>query len=400
MSVRRETELYAPLKAFFESRGYEVKAEVNRCDLVGVREDLEQPLIVEMKKTFNLSLLLQGVERLRMSPVVYLAVERPRDKGRTGGRRWNELCDLCRRLGLGLITVTFYKTKAPLVEVLAEPEEPPSPKRGGARRRERLLHEFRERSGDYNTGGSTRVPLITAYREKALRVALALEAAGAEAEAAESEAAARLAAETAAHGEAAAGLAADGEAAEAESLAAGWDAETGLDGLAAELVLDREAGGEAAAQGGTAGAQGGTAGAAMDQAGQAAGAAARLSGGAAVRPDAELALAADAPSRPDAASAQTDPGPGKRGRKRKAKPAAYEAGALRSAKPAAEGVSPAELRRLSGVPAAAAILQRNYYGWFTRVNRGRYALTPAGRAALLEYAAVTAAGRGEPPGGD
>lgn len=389
MSVRRETELYAPLKAFFESRGYEVKAEVNRCDLVGVREDLEQPLIVEMKKTFNLSLLLQGVERLRMSPVVYLAVERPRDKGRTGGRRWNELCDLCRRLGLGLITVTFYKTKAPLVEVLAEPEESPSPKRGGARRRERLLHEFRERSGDYNTGGSTRVPLITAYREKALRVALALEAAGAEA--AESEAAARLAAETAAHGEAAAGLAADGEAAEAESLAAGWDAETGLDGLAAELVLNREAGGEAEAQGGTAGAV-------MDQAGQAAGAAARLSGGAAVRPDAELALAADAPSRPDAASAQT--GPGKRGRKRKAKPAAYEAGALQSAKPAAEGVSPAELRRLSGVPAAAAILQRNYYGWFTRVNRGRYALTPAGRAALLEYAAVTAAGRGEPPGGD
>lgn len=353
MSVRRETELYAPLKAFFESRGYEVKAEVNRCDLVGVREDLEQPLIVEMKKTFNLSLLLQGVERLRMSPVVYLAVERPRDKGRTGGRRWNELCDLCRRLGLGLITVTFYKTKAPLVEVLAEPEEPPVPKRGGARRRERLLHEFRERSGDYNTGGSTRVPLITAYREKALRVALALEAAGAEAalaaEAAEREAAA-------------------GRAAEADGLAAGWDAGTGLDVPAAELALGREAGGEAV-------------GAANDGAGQAAG-------------------AAEAASPPDAASVQPGAGPGKRGRKRKAKPAAYEAGALRSAKPAAEGVSPAELRRLSGVPAAAAILQRNYYGWFTRVNRGRYALTPAGRAALLEYAAVTAAGRGKPAGGD
>lgn len=383
MSVRRETELYAPLKAFFESRGYEVKAEVNRCDLVGVREDLEQPLIVEMKKTFNLSLLLQGVERLRMSPVVYLAVERPRDKGRTGGRRWNELCDLCRRLGLGLITVTFYKTKAPLVEVLAEPEEPPSPKRGGARRRERLLHEFRERSGDYNTGGSTRVPLITAYREKALRVALALEAADAEAalaaDAEESEAAARLAAETTAHGETAAGLAAEGEAAETDGLVTGWDADTGLEGRAAELELSRKAGGEAAAPGRTAGAE-------MGLADQAAGAAA-------------LAADATAASRPDAAAVQPEPGPGKRGRKRKAKPAAYEAGALRSAKPAAEGVSPAELRRLSGVPAAAAILQRNYYGWFTRVNRGRYALTPAGRAALLEYAAVTAAGRGEPPGG-
>jgi len=41
-----------------------------------------------------------------------------------------------------------------------------------------LLQEFRRRSGDHNTGGSTRRPLVTAYREEALRVAAFLQQAG------------------------------------------------------------------------------------------------------------------------------------------------------------------------------------------------------------------------------
>lgn len=181
MAIKQETELYAPLKSFFERQGYDIKGEVRTCDLVGIREDEEQPLIVEMKKSFNLALLLQGIERLRLSPNVYLAVERVREKKGAVNQRWGELTGLCRRLGLGLITVVFYKTKAPLVEVLAEPGEAPPQARSAVRRRERLLYEFRERSGDYNTGGSTRVKLVTAYREKALRVALALQALEAEA---------------------------------------------------------------------------------------------------------------------------------------------------------------------------------------------------------------------------
>ncbi len=39
------------------------------------------------------------------------------------------------------------------------------------------MYEFHERSGDYNVGGSSRAKLVTAYREKALRVAQALAAA-------------------------------------------------------------------------------------------------------------------------------------------------------------------------------------------------------------------------------
>ncbi len=39
----------------------------------------------------------------------------------------------------------------------------------------------------------------------------------------------------------------------------------------------------------------------------------------------------------------------------------------------------------SAVPDAAAILHRNVYGWFTRVERGLHALTDAGRGALLRW---------------
>ncbi|MNJ70990.1 hypothetical protein D3C77_674870 [compost metagenome] len=51
-------------------------------------------------------------------------------------------------------------------------------------------------------------------------------------------------------------------------------------------------------------------------------------------------------------------------------------------------MSPRELRDISGVGTAAAILQHNYYDWFERISRGRYSLTPAGAKALQHYASV------------
>lgn len=171
MSIQHETELYAPVKAFFEAQGYEVRGEVNNCDLVAVREE-EPPVIVELKRTFNMPLLIQGLDRLRTTDQVYVAVEMNAKGKAPYGLAWNDLARLCRRIGLGLITVRFYKTKKPFVEVLCGPE-PYIPRRN-ARRTEKLLTEFRERSADYNTGGSSKVKLVTAYREKALHCAFAM----------------------------------------------------------------------------------------------------------------------------------------------------------------------------------------------------------------------------------
>jgi hypothetical protein len=166
--IQSETELYEPIKLFLEKQGYDVRAEVKHCDIVAIRGD-EPPLIVEMKKTFNLPLLIQGIDRLMHSDQVYLATEQKVKGTAPYNLHWSELQRLCRMLGLGLLTVRFYKSKKPFVEVLCEPS--PYIPRKSAKRTAAIIHEFRERSGDYNIGGSSRIKLVTAYREKALQCA-------------------------------------------------------------------------------------------------------------------------------------------------------------------------------------------------------------------------------------
>lgn len=170
--VKAETELYAPIKKWLEGKGYLVRGEVKGCDIVAVRDGEPWPVVVELKKRFNLSLFLQAVERFSLSPYVYVAAERVSGKNAFSV---SDLTRLCRLLGVGLITVRLYKRKPALIEVHCEPSgaggsSPASP----GRRTAKLLNEFRERSGDYNTGGGTGRKLVTAYREKALRCAEAL----------------------------------------------------------------------------------------------------------------------------------------------------------------------------------------------------------------------------------
>ena len=62
---------------------------------------------------------------------------------------------------------------------------------------------------------------------------------------------------------------------------------------------------------------------------------------------------------------------------------AYRQGALRLAALLVQGpASPAALARATGIANARAILSDDHYGWFTRLQRGIYDLTPLGQAAL------------------
>lgn len=175
MAIRSETELYQPIKTFFEQRGYVVRGEVGHCDLVAVRGE-EEPVIVELKKKFNLPLLVQGLDRLVHTRQVYLAVEQTKKERAPHGLRWSDITRVCRSLGLGLITVRFYKTRKPAVDLLCDPVHYPT--QPNKKQAARLVNEFKERSGDYNTGGSSRKKLVTAYREKALHCAYLLQQQG------------------------------------------------------------------------------------------------------------------------------------------------------------------------------------------------------------------------------
>lgn len=162
----RETDLYPPVKALLEGQGYEVKGEIGAADVVGVRGD-EDPVVVELKTSFSLSLFHQAIERQSITDIVYIAV--PRSSGRAGLKALRANTSLCRRLGLGLITV---RLKDGLVEVHADPS--PYKPRKSALKTARLLREFAKRTGDPNSGGATRQGLMTAYRQDALRCARVL----------------------------------------------------------------------------------------------------------------------------------------------------------------------------------------------------------------------------------
>jgi hypothetical protein len=165
-----EAALYPPLKQFLERQGYQVKGEVRGCDLVARRGD-EPPVIVELKLRFNLPLVLQGIDRLALTERVYLAVPRPERHARGGplAPERPEIRKLCRRLGLGLILVGLTRKT---VEVLEEPV--PYRPRQAKSRALRLLDEFSRRVGDANVGGAVGVPVVTAYRQDALRCARVL----------------------------------------------------------------------------------------------------------------------------------------------------------------------------------------------------------------------------------
>jgi hypothetical protein len=164
-----ETALYPPVKRFLEELGYAVKGEIGRCDLVGIREgDPTVVVIGELKLAFNLELILQGVDRLRLGDEIWLAAQlSARGKGRESDPRYR---DLCRRLGFGLLGVSGTGR----VEVLVSPTAPTP--RKNARARSRLVDEHRRRKGDPAAGGSTRRPIMTAYRQQALACAAAMSA--------------------------------------------------------------------------------------------------------------------------------------------------------------------------------------------------------------------------------
>ena len=179
MAFGSEEDLYAPVKAYFEAQGYEVKSEIRGCDLVARRAG-EAAVIVELKTGFTLPLVLQGIDRLALSDDVYLAVAvaaRPATNS-LWRRQRRGILKLCRRLGLGLLAVHEASgDKPPLVVPLLDPL--PYRPRPNKKRQGLLLKEFAHRVGDPNTGGVTRRPIITAYRQAALSCAAHLQKNGA-----------------------------------------------------------------------------------------------------------------------------------------------------------------------------------------------------------------------------
>ena len=171
MTEFKETDLYEPIRAFLEEEGYQVQAEVKDCDIAAVKDG--QLVIVELKKAFNLKLVYQGLERQSLTEQVFVAIPRPKKGARE--KAWKDMLKLLKRLELGLLTVAL---DSPLktVDIVLEPSDSLAWK--NRKKREKVQAELENRQVDGNVGGMTRRKIMTAFREKSIRLACMLEREG------------------------------------------------------------------------------------------------------------------------------------------------------------------------------------------------------------------------------
>lgn len=162
MATLKETDLYAPVRDYLMAQGFEVKGEVGAADVMALK-DGEAPVIVELKTGFSLQLLVQAVARQVVTERVYVAV--PRWQGRAAWKRFKGHVGLCRRLAIGVLTVSSDG------DVACHCDPSPFRPRKSKLRQGAMLKEFTRREGDPNTGGMVRKGLVTAYRQEALRCA-------------------------------------------------------------------------------------------------------------------------------------------------------------------------------------------------------------------------------------
>ena len=168
----KEIDLYNPVKQFLENQGYAVKGEIGECDVLAVR-GAEDPVIVELKLAFNLDVLLQTVNRLSISPVVYIGIP---SSCKAFKKRRRRVIKLLKMLGIGLMLIVS-NSKGGRVNVVLDPGE--YQPRIHRKRQAQLLGEFERRRGDPIPGGSgRRKGMMTAYRQKAIRVAAYLKERG------------------------------------------------------------------------------------------------------------------------------------------------------------------------------------------------------------------------------
>ncbi len=163
--IRYEKDMYEPLKKYLSDLGFDVRSELNKCDVVAKKDGLI--IVVEMKRHLSFDLLEQAVDRESYSDAVYVCIPKPVSFKQN--KNWRSKIKVLKRLGLGLFLVSRIGPVYTVEEALSP--EPADGIRTASKKRRALDREFDNRRMDLNTGGTHKVPLVTAYRESALFLA-------------------------------------------------------------------------------------------------------------------------------------------------------------------------------------------------------------------------------------
>ncbi len=164
----KEEDLFPPVRRLLEDLGYIVHAEVKNCDVTATKD--EELIVVELKKNLTTKLLAQAVSRQKTGADVYVAVPKPTNYK---PRAYRDTLNLLKKLELGLIFVNLLEGNS-FAEVVCDPA-PFTGVRVDPRKKSRLLKEINARSVEMNQGGITRRKIITAYTERCIHIACALQ---------------------------------------------------------------------------------------------------------------------------------------------------------------------------------------------------------------------------------
>ena len=162
-----EKELFPPVRDLFVKRGYKVNAEVRDCDVTATKDD--EFIIIELKKNLSVTLLAQGLKRLKTGADVYIAVPKPK---KYSPKKFRSTFAVIKKLELGLIFVSVRGSHS-FAEIVFEPTEFKPTTRDYRKRRE-ILTEINGRTIDTNTGGVTNTKIITAYTEQCIHMEVPL----------------------------------------------------------------------------------------------------------------------------------------------------------------------------------------------------------------------------------
>lgn len=161
-----ETDLYHPLKTWFEDQGFEVRGEVNHCDLVAQKGDAL--VVVELKLKPSLKLLYQAADRLQLTDEVYIGLPAPTKKRKA----LKAFQKLLQQLGIGLLLV-HTSSLGHRIQMALPPTK--APRRRSRRKALALAKEFSGRGQTDNLGGTASKKILTVYREDALLIFAFLE---------------------------------------------------------------------------------------------------------------------------------------------------------------------------------------------------------------------------------
>lgn len=168
----KEVDLFEPIEMYFKAQGYDVYGEVRDCDVVA-RKD-EKLVIIELKKTFQLDVIVQAAKRQRLTEDVYIAVLAPKISFHS--RKKSDLRHLIRRLGLGLLIVSFKDGRGSVEQVMAPKPFNRQQSMAQSKRSQQKLHaEIDGRHKNLNIGGSHQSEIMTAYREMNIFIAVCLD---------------------------------------------------------------------------------------------------------------------------------------------------------------------------------------------------------------------------------